>query len=234
MSQALLIPVKELANAKHRLSGALSPQERRDLAWLMLKGVLREGALLAGDVRKVVVTSYGPAKELALDLGYEVLSESRQVSESDSVDRASAQLEREGVRGVLRVPLDLPLLEVRDLRRVLTMSMEGLASVLVPSADGDGTNALYRAPPCLFPSRFGPGSLFLHEQLAREHRVPYVVEPLESLALDIDDEGDLRALMAQQRNCPAREYLEKAGLPERLHKIAAARGGAEFRAKSDS
>ncbi len=65
MERALLIPVKELSNAKHRLAPFLSPDERREMAWLMLRGVMQAAAELPQALRKVVVTSYAPAKELA-------------------------------------------------------------------------------------------------------------------------------------------------------------------------
>ena len=234
MKQALLIPVKELDNAKHRLSGLLSPEERRELAWLMLNGVLEEAAGLGDSLRKVIVSSYGPALALGERLGFESLGEQRQVSESDSVDRASAQLEQEGVDGVLRLPLDLPLLAVEDLRRILERGAAGLAAVLVPSRDGRGTNALYRSPPGLFPSRFGADSLALHERLARERGAPYAIEPLQSLALDIDDEADLRALLEQRTACPAKEYLERLGLRERIGQAAAGRREGATRLKNGS
>ena len=234
MERALLIPVKELANAKQRLSPLLAPGERQELARLMLSGVLEQVGGLAGPLRKVIVTSDEPAMALGGSMGFEIMPETQQISESDSVDRACAQLEREGVDGVLRVPLDLPLLAAGDLERVLALADEGLAAVLVPSADGTGTNALYRAPPGLFPSRFGPGSLALHEQLARERRAPYVVENLPSLALDIDDVADLRALLGQEMSCPVKDFLEGLGVRARLEEAASSGKGRTGEAKSGS
>lgn len=221
MERALLIPVKELSDAKHRLASFLSLDERRDLAWLMLRGVMEAAAELPPSLRKVVVTSYAPAKELARKMDFEVLSEVRQSSESESVDFASAQLEKAGVAGILRVPLDLPLINSQDLAQLLNsigkgVAGAGVACLAVPSLDGTGTNALYRSPPTLFPSMFGPHSLAKHRAHAREAGVEMLVQDMPSLALDIDTPEDLKTLLDTGMECPVRGYLMEIGVEERM------------------
>ncbi len=240
MTLAVLVPVKDLSRAKTRLANLLSQPERAELAAILLRGVLEtiaridpaaaadetpQGAVPQGEtqqeetMRRVVVTAHAPSAALARSLGFEVLAERRQVSESDSVDQASAQLQREGVRGVLRVPLDLPLIERGDLERLLMLARQGCPALLVPSLSGTGTNALYRSPPTLFPSRFGPGSLALHEQEARRVTADVRIVPLASLALDIDDPEDVRELLSRGQRCPALDYLQERGGAERLERI---------------
>lgn len=221
MERALLIPVKELSNAKHRLAPFLSPAERRELAWLMLRGVMQAAAELPQSLRRIVVTSYAPAKELAAGMGFEVLSEVRQSSESESVDFASARLEQDGVAGVLRVPLDLPLINSADLARLLNSADnraadQGAASIAVPSLEGTGTNALYRSPPTLFPSKFGPDSLAKHRAHACGVGVEMLVRKVPSLALDIDTPEDLKTLLETGMECPVRDYLKEIGVQERM------------------
>ncbi len=216
MTLALLIPVKELSNAKQRLAGLLTQAECSRLARIMLVGVLRECVALPAGFRRVMATSDRSAMELAQAHGFEVLEELSQESESTSVDRASTRLEAEGVRGVLRVPLDLPLIAGAELMRLAELAEGGMGCILVPSLDGTGTNGLYRAPPTAFPSRFGPGSLALHEALAREHTASHEVVPLASLALDIDEPGDVAELFARGEKCPTLAYLEEIGVPARL------------------
>jgi 2-phospho-L-lactate guanylyltransferase len=218
MTVALLVPIKDLSDAKHRLAPLLTEEERTALARLMLEGVLGECARLPPEVRRVVVTNDRPAIALARERGFDVIEETRQDSESDSVDRASAALEAEGMRGVLRVPLDLPFLRAAELMEILSLAAEGLQCVLVPSRDGTGTNGLYRAPPTLFPSRFGPNSLALHQSSARERTGGVKVVELASLALDIDEPGDVAALLAEKGDCAAKTYLEEIGVRERLER----------------
>ena len=111
--RALLLPVKDLKNAKKRLMSALTPEERFGLAEAMLADTIRavQGARAAEKI--FVVTNYGPVMDLAKKNGWQVLREERQISESDSVDAASRICEERGVRNLLRVPLDLPLVFVQ-------------------------------------------------------------------------------------------------------------------------
>jgi len=222
MDISLLVPVKDLSRAKTRLTPLLTPTERERLATIMLEGVLRAVAALPARFGRAVVTSYPPAAALAEGLGFRHLPETRQVSESASVDAAAATLAAEGVAGVFRLPLDLPLIDGADLAEVLARAEAGERTVLVPSADGTGTNGIYRAPPTLFPSHFGPGSMALHRAAAAERGVTPAVLPLRSLALDIDDAADVAALMATGAACPAADFLRGIGVPARLARQQAA------------
>lgn len=227
--KAVLVPVKHLDGAKQRLAPLLDEKERRQLAWIMLEGVLGAVAETALDWRRVLVTSYPPAIELGKSFGFEVLRESHQVSESRSVDEAGALLEREGAAGVLRIPLDLPLLSASALKGLLEkiMAMEAdreagtaggphKSALLVPSRDGTGTNAIYRAPPTLFPSSFGPGSRELHEQAALAQGVTLALLNSAEIALDIDNAEDVAELVRRAMPCPALDYLLLLGIEARL------------------
>lgn len=220
MELALLVPVKDLSAAKTRLANLLTPAERRELAMLMLRGVLAEAGPLEGLARRVMVTNYRPAMELAEEAGFEVLREERQVSESLSVDWASQKLEAEGVGGVLRLPLDLPLVRRAEVADILGLVRGGAQAVLVPSMAGTGTNAIFRSPPTLFASRFGPGSLAQHSRLAREKGVQPELLHLPGLGLDVDEPADLHALLEREQDCPASEFLRERGVVGRLAALA--------------
>jgi len=59
---------------------------------------------------------------------------------------------------LLRLPIDIPLATARDIDALFANMQDAPATVIVPSRDGTGTNALLRSPPTLFRSHFGPGS----------------------------------------------------------------------------
>jgi len=216
LGTAVIVPVKDFGQAKSRLAALLSPDERQELATIMLRRVLQAISALDRRIEKFVVTSFSPAIELARSLGIKAMVESRQVSESDSVDRASLTLENDGFEAVLRVPLDLPFVAPADLELLLKAQEKGLQGVLVPSLDGTGTNALYRSPPSLFASRFGPGSLAAHEASLIQLGVPYAVMACPSLALDVDDPSDVANLLEEPRNSPAKQFLLAIGARQRL------------------
>ncbi len=193
--RALLLPIKDQRNAKERLAGLLSAGERQSLARAMMEDVLTavRGARRAEQI--YVVTSYAPAIRIAESAGWQVLEEKQQISESASVDYASRCCAERGVSALLRLPLDLPLVQSADIDELLVLDFSAPAAVMVPSRDGTGTNALLRTPPTLFPSQFGSGSFARHRALAESAGARLLLRRNPRLELDVDDPTDLRALL---------------------------------------
>jgi 2-phospho-L-lactate guanylyltransferase len=192
--KAILIPIKEPASAKTRLAALLSAEERRRLAWAMFEDVGRAVSGSRQADRIVMVTSFAPAIERARQLGWDVLIEESQVSESVSVDWASSVLSERGFDTVMRLPADLPLVRSEDIDSLLSIKLGSSGALIVGSRDGTGTNAIIRTPPNLFPSRFGPNSLALHRQEAARAGIECVMVKNSRIALDIDEPADLQAL----------------------------------------
>ncbi len=193
--RALLLPVKDLKNAKKRLMSVLTPEERFGLAEAMLADTIRAVQGVRAAEKIFVVTNYAPVMDLAGQNGWDVLREERQISESDSVDAASRICEERGVRNLLRLPLDLPLVQPGDIDELLNVGCASPALVIVPSRDGTGTNAMLRTPPTLFPSHFGNGSFAKHLAEAGRAGARIVVRRNSRLEMDVDDAADLRALL---------------------------------------
>src|ERR1700726_4241666 len=192
--RALLLPIKDLRNAKQRLAGVLTPEERFALAHAMLADTIRAVQGVRHADKIFVVTNYEPAMQAARENGWEILREEIQISESVSVDAASRQCEERGITGVLRLPLDLPLVQARDIDELLVAECGAPALVIVPSRDGTGTNAILRTPPTLFPSHFGNGSFAKHCDEAQRAGAQVVVRRNARLEMDVDEEADLREL----------------------------------------
>jgi 2-phospho-L-lactate guanylyltransferase len=193
--RALLLPVKDLNNAKQRLDGVLTPQERFGLAEAMLKDTIRAVQGVRRAEKIFVITNYAAMMRVAEEKGWEILREERQISESDSVDTASRLCELRGVTGLLRVPLDVPLVQASDIDDLLAVECEAPALVIVPSRDGLGTNAILRMPPALFPSHFGMGSFAKHVGEAERLGAAVIFRRSARLEMDVDDEADLRVLL---------------------------------------
>ena len=215
--RALLLPIKDLRHAKQRLAPFLTPEERFALAQAMLADTIRavRGVRQAGKI--FVVTNYAPAMQAAQENGWELLREDRQISESFSVDYASMQCAKRGVTALLRLPLDVPLVQSSDIDELLAFECAAPALVIVPSRDGTGTNAILRTPPTLFPSHFGSGSFAKHCDEARRVRAEVFVRRNARLEMDVDDEADLRALAHEDlRGTETGEWLQRSGLLERV------------------
>src|SRR6202163_2508656 len=217
--RALLLPIKDLRHAKQRLAGFLSPEERFGLAQAMLVDTFRavRGVRRADQI--FIVTNYAPAMRAAEENGWEFLLEEEQISESVSVDAASRECEGRGITAVLRVPLDVPLVQASDIDDLLAVECAAPALVIVPSRDGTGTNAILRTPPTLFPSHFGSGSFLRHCAEAERAGAQIWKRRTPRLEMDVDDEADLRALL--QHDLGGTEtgaWLRASGLRERFQR----------------
>ena len=208
----ILLPVKDLTRAKQRLADLFTQAERTELAWAMLEHTFAAVAAVKGPKVKIdgvaVVTLYPPAIALAESYGFEVILEREQISESHSVDFGSRELAQRGVEAVLRLPLDLPLLQPADIETILSHDDRNAPScVIVPSRDGTGTNAILRRPPTLFPSHFGPNSLPKHLAEAEKAGAQCTVIELPRVALDVDDPNDVTELLKRDGTSAVTEWL---------------------------
>jgi 2-phospho-L-lactate guanylyltransferase len=98
-----------------------------------------------------------------------------------------------GADCVVLLPGDCPLLGPRELERLLTGLPERYVAI-VPDRHGTGTNALALTPPDAIRPAFGEGSCARHVAAAREAGIPFGVEELPSLGLDLDTPADVVAL----------------------------------------
>ena len=224
--RALLLPVKDLRNAKKRLISMLTPEERFSLAEAMLADTIRTVRGVRSAEKIFMITNYQPALDAAEENGWEILREERQVSESDSVDAASRICEERGVRVLLRLPLDLPLVQSRDVDELLAIQCQSPALVIVPSRDGTGTNAMLRTPPTLFRSHFGNGSFAKHLAEAKAAGAQVFVRRNLRLEMDVDDESDLRALLEHDlTGTETGRWLRESGVEGKFRKDREAQAG---------
>jgi len=197
--KAILIPVKTFAESKKRLADHYSGADRAALASALCEDFFRTIAQVKGIDRVFVVSQEPRALALARDYGWETIVETAQISESHSVDAASHHCAGQGVEALLRLPIDIPLATARDIDALFANMQDAPATVIVPSRDSTGTNALLRAPPMLFRSHFGPGSFALHLDEARRCGADVRVMHNTRIELDIDEIEDLRALAGLAR-----------------------------------
>jgi 2-phospho-L-lactate guanylyltransferase len=217
---ALLIPVKDFQQAKSRLSSLLNGPQRAELARAMFEdvaeSVCKSPTVVTGtQVTVMLLSCCRLAIEHAIALGWEILQEENQISESASVDQASILLARRGFRGVLRLPADIPLVSAEEVEELLKMSAQGEQSLIVPSHDGTGTNALLRCPPALFPSRFGPDSLALHLEEARRAGASIRIARFPRIGLDVDEPADLALVLKQDEDNRTIRLLKNWKIQER-------------------
>lgn len=209
MKATAVLPVKRFYAAKQRLAAGLDGEQRRTLAAAMLADVL-EAIGAARSVERTIVVSGDPiAQELAAEAGAEVVPDPEDAGHVEAALAGIARAEVEGATCVVLLPGDCPLLDPRELDRLLTGLPERYVGI-VPDRHGTGTNALALSPPDAITPAFGEGSCNRHVALARDAGIAFGIEELTSLGLDLDTPADVIAL--------ARELEERPGRAKRTAK----------------
>ncbi len=193
MNSVAIVTAKRFTAAKQRLAGSIDETLRLALVEAMLGDVLESVGRAKTVEQVLVVTGEGRAGELARDFGAEVLHDPDDASHSQAASMGIDRALELGAPSVALLPGDCPLLDPRELDRLLTGLPSPFVSV-VPDRHATGTNALALSPPDAIAPAFGEGSCRRHLDLARTAGIPHTIENLPTLALDLDTPADFVAL----------------------------------------
>lgn len=209
----ILIPVKNLRNAKQRLAEVIDQTCRTELAQAMIHDVLSAIASWNKRPEVAVVTSDPFASELAEHFDFRIIPDNENRSETDAIAMATAICEDEGTRSTLVIPGDIPLLQAAELEQIVNAAPQR-GTVLVPAADGRGTNAALRTPAALFPLQFGNDSFKPHFAAAKATGLPCITIALPGIGLDIDNPADLQQLAAAPGDTRAQRLVRQWDLTD--------------------
>lgn len=187
---SIVIPVKGLASGKSRLAVMLSPAERLALNRRLVEHVL-ETALEAARTMNTDIAVYllSPDETIADIASSRSARFIHQTTEGLNAGLFEAVANLPAHRTVF-LAADLPNLTSDDIAPLLQAPDIGLA----PDRGQIGTNALSVPQPGSLPFRFGPRSMRLHLESAKELGRPVQVIQRPGLALDLDTKDDLERL----------------------------------------
>jgi 2-phospho-L-lactate/phosphoenolpyruvate guanylyltransferase len=183
--EVVLVPVKGFGQAKRRLGGSMSDEEREHLVRTMAESVLAACAPLP----VAVVCDDPEVAQWASALGATVMWEPGQ-GLNGAVAAGVEQLAAAGVHWVTVAHGDLP--RARDLGALAPF--DGIT--LVPDRKDDGTNVLRLPVGCGFRFAYGAGSFRLHRAEAVRLGLPVRVLRIPALAYDVDWPADVAELTA--------------------------------------
>jgi len=191
MTVSAIVPQKWLGEAKSRLRGALTSDDRAALSLVLLRHVCGTVAAVAGVDRVTVVTPDPRVRERLRAWGVgSVLDAGRDLN--DALAQVMASPVCQG-RDVLVVVADLPWLRPPDVVALLAASRRR-SVVLAPSKDGAGTSALLVPAGIRFLPAFGIGSRAAHRRAAQASGLGVVEIVRPGTAFDLDTPEDLAGL----------------------------------------
>lgn len=205
-----VLTVKRFDAAKQRLAAGMEAERRRALAAAMAADVLEAIAAARTVTRTIMVSGDPGAQRIAAEFGAEVVPDPGDAGHVEAALAGIARAEADGAGTVVLLPGDCPLLDPRELDRLLTGVPDPYVAI-VPDRHGEGTNSLVLRPPGAIVPAFGEGSRARHVAAAREAGIPFAVEQLASLELDLDTPADVIAL--------TRELAHRRGRARRTAKV---------------
>ena len=212
-----VLPVKEMAGSKQRLSPLLSPEERVALMQVMVGEVLDAllGARSLAGVAVVTLDAWTTAE--AQRRGARVITEAARDGHTGSVT-AAARVLAAGASGVLTMPGDIPAVTSAEVEALLAAHGAAPAFTLAPAHDEKGSNGVVLSPPGVVPLRFGEDSYFPHLAAARASGVEPRIVPLPGMSMDIDHPEDVAmfAGLAVARGTRTLAWLRQSGVLARL------------------
>jgi len=186
-----IIPVKPLRSGKSRLAGTLSEDERAELNRTLLQHTLKTLSDLK-EVEHVLVISRDPqVLTVARMYGARTVREDGQPHLNTALKRATVVAQVYATRGVLVLPVDLPLISREDILTLIERAADPPVVVIAPDRHEKGTNALLISPSGLIEYDFGENSFQHHCQRVKEAGARLEIVNLPSLGLDLDLPEDL-------------------------------------------
>jgi 2-phospho-L-lactate guanylyltransferase len=198
-----VIPAKAPLLGKSRLSSLLDPPARIALNIALARRTIAVCAETFGAGCTLVVTGSADIAKIARAEGVCISDEpNAQAASHESLNEAVRQgvalAQRQGARGVVVVPTDLPLLSADALSRALAFLPVVPGCLVVGDRRNSGTNLLAMRPADPRLAAFGEDSLGRHA--GRAHALGYEtrVHRCEQLGLDLDFPEDFHHLETQR------------------------------------
>lgn len=191
-----IVPVKTFGQAKSRLGGFITSQERAKLSELFLEDTLATLKSTPTLSKTVVVSSDRRAEEISKSYGANFLIEDRDKGVNAAVGLADIYCDKNGADCTLVIPQDLPLMDPKDIAIFCdACRYSKKCMVIAPSIRFDGTNVLLRRPSMLIKTHYDNNSYVTHIDSAIRENAKVKVILSSNLMHDIDTIQDARELL---------------------------------------
>ena len=207
-----VIPVKQISQAKQRLSPILNKEERKDFFSAMLEDVLSMMVKIDFFKKIILATNCPHAISIAVRHGITHF----ETGPDDGLNQAAGEtvnhLLENGIRDMFLIPADIPLITEEEINSVLKAHPSAPSLTIIPSRDKLGSNCIILSPPSRMPLKFGPESYFRHLEIAKTNGLK--VNPMEftGFGLDIDEPKDLFELLKVKGNTRSQKYIRHLNL----------------------
>ena len=204
----IIIPIKDLSQAKQRLAGVLSKEHREDLVLAMLEDLLITLSTLPS-CTVWVLASNTKVFQVAEKYGVKIINEHESQGYNQAVEFGFKHFPGESVAVI---PGDVPLASAAEILQLIkpTHNREELVR-LAPDREKRGTNGLFLSRGNLMEPSFGSHSYTRYLGTAKDKGISVEKVFSTGLALDIDTPADLEQLVRQTQEGETNKFLKQLG-----------------------
>ncbi|MEZ7818476.1 2-phospho-L-lactate guanylyltransferase [Candidatus Njordibacter sp. Uisw_039] len=204
----IIVPIKDLSQAKQRLAGVLSKEHREGLVLAMLEDLLITLSTLPS-CTVWVIASNPKVFQVAQRCGAQIINE----HESQGYNQAVAfGLKQFAGEPIAVIPGDVPLASAVEILQLIKPTDDQNELVrLAPDTEQQGTNGLFLSRANLMEPGFGSHSYMRYLSKARAKGIGVENISSANLALDIDTPADLEQLVSHVRKGATYEFLQQLG-----------------------
>jgi 2-phospho-L-lactate guanylyltransferase len=192
---AAIIPVKTFSKSKTRLN--LSSEKREELCKIMLEEVV--GTISNSKIFDtiLVVSKDEDALKLTKRFGAKEIFDNEESGVNHAISLADIFLTNNGYNTSIVFPQDIPFMQTEDIENLILFQKSPKSVLVVPSRRFDGTNALLRSPANLMSTHYDEDSYKIHLRVGKSLTNNTSLILLRRIMLDIDNQEDLKLLLAQ-------------------------------------
>ena len=184
-----VIPIKNLNQAKSRLSRVLSHEKKREIIWRIFRHVV--SACIQSKIECVILTSDPDVVRWSSENNLKVIEDFSPLNEALANCIVMLNNQEHELDNLLIVFSDLPMLTTTDLANILKL-LNDCDVVICPDLRLEGTNVLAVRKSILFKPMYGIDSFRKHLELFSNIRVKVYVSL--GTGFDLDTEEDLKLL----------------------------------------
>ncbi len=204
----IIVPIKDLAQAKQRLAGTLSREQRAGLVLAMLEDLLWTLSSLES-CTVWVLASNPQVFRVAQMCGVQMINEHK----SQGYNQAVAFGFKRFTSGpVAVIPGDVPLASAEEILQLIRPNKGQHELIrIAPDREKQGTNGLFLSRATLMEPDFGARSFTSYLCTAKAKGINVEKIPSAGLGLDIDTPADLEQLISQTHQGATHQFLQQLG-----------------------
>lgn len=190
-----IIPMKEPALSKTRLSLALDPEERSKIAIKLFRNTISNLLKSSLDIDIIVVTGSLLVREICMEYSIQYIAETVNSDLNKILEDSCLWAHEKNYKQAIIIPSDLASPNFSLLANYTLKDNYPNQNKLTifPSYDG-GTNCLITSLPIMYPLQYGKGSALKHIEIAKDYGYQTELVDTEAFRLDIDTIEDLQLM----------------------------------------